>query len=304
METELTDEEIAKLTPEQIVEIEENPKKAAEFRAQQDSTGTDKSEQAEQQGAANGADEAEAVVLNKSGKGIIPYEHHKQLRVENATLREQLQEQQRRMEELMQQRRDAQGDPEAERLADEAIEAQGKVIEEDMPELHSYFNAKMTRFERQLQALQKEREEAEKRQAEAIAEQVQEAKENNPYLIHWEANDPDAWREAETQDQLLRYSPEWANRSFADRFEEVVRRVQSILPSASKPNTPDRIEASAKAKLEAAPARKPTTLSDIHGGANPLSEREKLENLSPHDLTAKLLQIPARTAAAMRADLD
>src|SRR5687768_1345746 len=121
MDTQLTDEQIANLTPEQITDLEEGRLKASEIAGKQD-TKTDKSEQEEQQGAANGADDEEKVVLNKSGKGIIPYAQHKQLRIENATLRQQLEEQKARMEELAQQRRDAEGDPEAERLADEAIE--------------------------------------------------------------------------------------------------------------------------------------------------------------------------------------
>jgi hypothetical protein len=50
--------------------------------------------------------------------------------------------------------------------------------------------------------------------------------------------------------------------------------------------------------------RKPVTLSDIQGGANPASEREQLENLSPFELAQKLMKMPTHQAAALRAELD
>ena len=48
----------------------------------------------------------EPVVLNRSGKGIIPYEKHKALRVENSTLREQLDAAKSRLEELQRQEKE------------------------------------------------------------------------------------------------------------------------------------------------------------------------------------------------------
>jgi hypothetical protein len=69
--------------------VENDPIKLAEILGTQ--AAKDNPEQAVTDSAANGGGEDdEPVVLNKSGKGIIPYEKHKQLRVENSTLREQL----------------------------------------------------------------------------------------------------------------------------------------------------------------------------------------------------------------------
>lgn len=69
----------------------------------------------------------------------------------------------------------------------------------------------------------------------SVEEQVARAKENNPDLVHWESNDEKAWDEAMKQDEILRTTSTWANKPFAARFAEVVRRVRAILPEASTP---------------------------------------------------------------------
>jgi hypothetical protein len=79
------------------------------------------------------------------------------------------------------------------------------------------------------------------------------------------------------------------------------------MPDASAPekaDEPEQTKAKAEAKLKAAPARKPTTLSDIQGGANPASESEQLQNLSPLELVKKLTSMPEHKARALRAEFD
>jgi hypothetical protein len=311
---ELTDEQIAKLTPEQITELENNPDKVDEILAGQTAT-NDKPKQ-EGEDAANGAgkDEEEPVVLNKSGKGVIPYEKHKELRVENATLKEQLQSSQAKLEELLKAKDDAKGDEVATEEADKALAAHLDVLKEDMPELHQLISAvidgnkrQAAKLEKALAELERDKEESKRVSQQTVAEQVAEAKDNNPDLVHWETSDPEAWDEAMKQDEILRTTTKWREKSFAERFDEVVRRVRAVMPEASVPNKPKsatQIAADAKAKLEKAPARQPTTLSDVPGGADPASESEKFANLSPFELTQKLMKMPASTAAALRADLD
>ena len=92
----LTDEQVANLTPEQIEMLENDPGKLSEIlgiqeapkEAQEeapDETTEDQPKREAQQSALDdthgSGDEEEPVVLNKSGKGIIPYEKHKALRV-------------------------------------------------------------------------------------------------------------------------------------------------------------------------------------------------------------------------------
>jgi hypothetical protein len=314
----LTDEQIANLTREQIEMLENDPDRLVEVPGVRHLPGETGNEilELEEEGselaAGSSPGEHEPVVLNKSGKGIIPYEKHKQLRVENSALREQLQAAQTRLDELLAKKDEAKGADIA--LADDAITKHLEVLKQDMPELHQVINAVLEgsrkqgeKLEKTLDELKREKEESERANELSVAEQVAEAKDNNPDLVHWEINDPEAWDEALKQDEILRTNGKWVNKPYAERFDEVVRRVKAIMPVATAPKKavdPEKIKADAKAKLDAAPVRKPTTLSDIQGGANPASERERLENLSPFELTQKLMKMPPHQSAALRAELE
>ena len=321
----LTDEQIANLMPEQIEMLENDPDRLAEILGKQ--TAKDEPVQEEKHsapnvtisGAAPGAGEDEPVVLNKSGKGVIPYEKHKELRVQNSVLREQLQAAQlenskaaEELDVLLKQKESATGTDAA--AADQAIDEHLELIRKNMPELHQAISAVLEgsrrqgeKLEKTLDELKREREESLRANQLSIEEQVAEAKDNNLNLTHWESNDPEAWDEALKQDEILRTSRKWSEKPYAERFDEVVRRVKAIMPEVSMPQKqadPEKTKADAEARLSSAPARKPTTLSDIQGGANPASEREQIDNLSPHELVGRLMKMPSHKAAALRAELD
>lgn len=315
----LTDEQIANLTPEQIEILENDPERLAEILGTKEAPEEEAHEKPKPEagddvpgGTNSDAGEDEPVVLNKSGKGVIPYKKHKELRVENSALREQLQSAQSKVEELLKQKENANGTDIA--VADDAIKAHLEVLKEDRPALHEVISAVLEgsrkqgeKLEQTLQELKREKEESERVSQLDVAEQVAEAKDNNPDLVHWESSDPEAWDEALKQDEILRTNAKWAAKPFTERFQEVVRRVRAIMPEASAPKKtadPEKTKADAKAKLETAPVRRPVTLSDIQGGANPASEREQLENLSPFELAQKLMKMPTHQAAALRAELD
>lgn len=326
----LTDEQVANLTPEQIEILENDPGRLGEILGAQEApkeapeeTAGDQLKREAQQSAPEAApvdgDEDEPLVLNKSGKGIIPYEKHKALRVENSVLREQLQAARAtrsKLEELMKQKDEATSKTDMAE-ADHAIARHLETLKDDMPELHQVISAVLEGGRKQSEKLEqtleelkrereKEREESERMEQLSVAEQVAEAKDNNPDLVHWESSDPEAWDEALRQDEILRTNSKWANKPYGERFDEVVRRVKAIMPEASLPQKqpdPETIKAEAKVKLEKAPARKPTTLSDIHGGALATASDE-IGAMSPHELTRKLMSMPAHKAAALRAELD
>lgn len=324
METDqLKDEAIANpkpnLAPEEIGSLENDPARIAPVLDEQ--TAKDEPELEEQQSVANDAGEDEPIVRTKNGKGIIPYEKHKALRVENSALREQLQaarlenrEAVEKLEALMKQKDEAQGMDGG--VTDEALARHLETLKKDMPEVHQVITAVFEgsrkqgeKLEKTLDELRREREESARARQLTVEEQVAEAKDNNPDLVHWETTDPEAWEEALRQDEILRTTSAWAGRPYAERFEEVVRRVRALIPEAPSPMKkekpdPEQTKAHAKARLDAATARKPITLSDIQGGANPASEREQMENLSPHELAKRLLQMPSHKAAALRAELD
>jgi hypothetical protein len=321
----LTDEQVANLTPEQIEMLENDPSKLAEIlgiqeapkQAPEESTGGLPKQESRQSAldAPTDGDEDEPVVLNKSGKGIIPYEKHKALRVENSVLREQLQAAQAarsKLEDLMKQKDEARSKTDVAE-ADDAIARHLETLKDDMPELHQVISAVLEgsrkqgeKLEQTLEELKREKEESGRMTQLSVAEQVAEAKDDNPDLVHWESSDPEAWDEALKQDEILRTSSKWTDKSYAERFDEVVRRVRAIMPEASSPRKqpdPETIKAEAKAKLEKAPARKPTTLSDIPGGA-PATVSDEISAMSPHELARKLMSMPAHKAAALRAELD
>lgn len=338
---ELTDEQIASLTPEEITEIESNPDSATEILARKGKAEQpeDEPEQEEDESAANGAGEDEGepeeehgegdekepepVILTKDGKRTIPYEKLKELRVQNAELRDKLQSlqsTQTELESLRKQQAQAKT-PERRKEIQEQLVEKIKVLKEDFPDIGSAVDSinemyselsKQIEEDRLLAKKKAEEEEAAKKRVEEeqkriIDEQVQEAKENNPDLTHWEAHDEDAWREAMLQDQVLLQNPKWAKKSLDERFVEVVKRVRAVMPEASEPPSAEpstKTKEKAKANLDKAVERKPTTLSDIKGGGNPASEREQLENLSPIELAQKLMKMPDHVAAALRAELD
>lgn len=322
----LTDEQIAALTPEQIEMIENDPSKLADIMDAQKASGEapdgTTGDQTNREGQPDAPDtsidisEEEPVVLTKSGKGTIPYEKHKALRVENSALREQLQSAQSKLEDLLKQRDEAESKADVSQ-ADEAIARHMEMLKGNMPELHQVISAVLEgsrkqgeKLEKTLEELKREREserkESERARQLSVAEQIAEAKDNNPDLVYWESNDLEAWDEALKQDEILRTSSKWTQKSYAERFDEVVRRVRAIMPEASLPekqSDPEEIKAEAKAKLEKAPARKPTTLSDIQGGA-PATVSDEISAMSPHELARKLMSMPAHKAAALRAELD
>jgi hypothetical protein len=314
MGMELTDEQIANLSGEQIEALEKDESKLDEILAAQ--TANAEPKQAVKDGAANGAgDDEEPVVLTKNGKGVIPYEKHKELRVENAALRQQLEDATKKMDGLLNVKTEAEGDPEATALADADIARHLEVLKQDMPELHQVIQAVLDgsrkqgeKLEKTLAELKGEKEQSERQQQLSVAEQVAEAKDNNPDLVHWETNDPEAWDEALKQDEILRTNAKWINKPYAERFDEVVRRVKAVNADVSTPNskaaTAAKARAEAQAKVAAAPTRKPTTLSDLQGGGNLLSEQEMVANMAPHELLDALMKMPGHKAAALRADLD
>lgn len=333
----LTDEQIRNLTPEQITEIEKNPEAIDKYLADQKEateTSEDEPEQEEDSQetdediAANGEgedeeDEKEPVVLTKNGKGTIPYEKHKELRVENATLKQQLEDLKKAQADLksLAEKKESARTPERraeiqKRLADRIAKAKEDFPDvgdplSDISDLITDLSAELAEEKANNRAKAEKAEAEKKRQEEeqqrVINEKVQEAKENNPDLVYWEEHDEDAWKEAMLQDQVLLQNPKWANKSYEERFVEVVKRVRAVMPEATEPPNAEpsaKTKEKAKAKLEKAPAKKPTTLSDIKGGGNPISEKEQLENLHPHELARKLMQMPAHKAAAMRSELD
>jgi hypothetical protein len=119
--------------------------------------------------------------------------------------------------------------------------------------------------------------------------QVQEVVDGVPDLLAWQ-HDPDQGRFqlAIQVDTLLQSHPAWASKSFAERAQEVVRRVSAELPAQPAANRPDPA-----AVLAAVPRQTPDTLSHLGGGGGKQPEAPALQRymgMSDDAIVADLLR--------------
>lgn len=116
-------------------------------------------------------------------------------------------------------------------------------------------------------------------------------------------HDPDqaAFKLAVQTDALLREHPKWADKPLAERLAECARRVKAELgapaaspapqPPAPQPAPAPTARRAPAAAVADAPVAKPTTLSDIAGGAAPTTESPGLSQflkMSNEDIMAAL----------------
>ena len=119
---------------------------------------------------------------------------------------------------------------------------------------------------------------------------MQEVVDDIPELLNWQ-NDKDQskFELAVASDSLLLTMPKWRAVSQAERFAEVVRRVNA----ESDPQTTDtKPRANVKDSIASATRVKPNTLSDIGSGGNiqkPASNLSRFEQMSDQDIENELL---------------
>ena len=97
--------------------------------------------------------------------------------------------------------------------------------------------------------------------------QVEFAKQSNPDLLRWESSDPDRWSLAVEIDTALREQPDYANKTMAERFADVVQLVKretgEPVTSKSQPASPFAERAQAiVARQQQDSAGIPKTLTD------------------------------------------
>lgn len=353
----LTHAQLTSLTGPQIEEIEANPEKLDEILAQNgttdkedttsntDTTSTDTSKQEGKDSAANGVDdqvttdkEDDPVVLNKSGKGTIPYATHAGLRQDKAKLTEDNQTLTTQNETLTKERDEAvaksetlaQAKVDAEATgtsadiakADKEFETYMESLKEDFPEQHAMFSHLLSENKRLETSLSEKIEATTETAKKAVTEenqrlsledlqvQADEAIENNSDLAHWKEHDPVAYAEAGRQDNALRNDPDWRDKTFEERYVEAVRVTRFKLPNASIPKLTEAETAAANKKVATEKVgktteRQITTLSDIKGASGvSLSKQEELDNMDGLDLTAKILAMSPEDQAKFRSEGD
>jgi hypothetical protein len=257
-------------------------------------------------------------IATQGGDGIIPYsvlrgarDQVNQLQAQNADL-------QRQFEELRQQIEAARTEDTATtqraptittadiEITDEAVakafeRAQGQSIQDFIEEYGEdqaklFINPLRENLRENL-ALRQEltsiaeqlRSQRESEEARAI-DTVQGAIDAIPTLADWQQNNRVMWRAAIGADQELKQDPDWADKSYHERFTEVVRRLGGPVDveTADTPDDKQTTDAKAAAVLAEASKKKPavpTSLSSVPGGAPPAETlRDKAEGMTPAEL--------------------
>ena len=197
---------------------------------------------------------------------------------------------------------------EASTLSEDSIEA----MAQEFPEIGKVLKAlseKTRSLDEQLaKVAEAENARIDKEQKRAFDE-VQEAIDANPTLRYWQTENPQLWGEAVKLDEMIKANPMSQSQTLSERFEKVVASIEAIygkaeLPDAYKPpKAPDtsieQVAAKAKAAVEKVGSFKPKTLSDMPGGATPpTTERERIENMAPHELQRLMESMDADQMAA------
>ncbi len=252
-------------------------------------------------------------ILAKDGKNVIPYSQLECARPRAAAAEALARDQAAELATL----RASKAAPETVADADVLTEEELSALEADSPTLARTLRAQQAA----IRSLRETVEGVKTRQASDVASQeaevkseIQTAIDANSTLATWQTSeDQTMWDRASGFDKLLRAMPEYANVSFADRFEKVVEMTQSALgiapATAPAPQedqlTPAQIKAAAAAKVaQATKGRKPVSLSDIPGGAPPVvDERQKVEEMSTVSLGQMFLGMTEEQRVAYLASL-
>lgn len=247
-------------------------------------------------------------VLAKDGKNVIPYSQLESAR-NRATAAEQISAQ--RAEQIAAlEAQIAAGVKPADVKVDEvqilsedelaALEADSPTLAKVLRSQQTYMQAtakQMAELKGTVTQLNNRAEREAATEQDTVKSEVQLAIDANPMLAEWQtAEDQTMWERASALDKTIRAMPEYANKSFAERFEKVVQMTQAafdVAPArepAAQPSAAE-VKAAAKARLDAANKKAvPKSLSDIPGGAPPaVDERGRVEEMSVAEIGNKFL---------------
>lgn len=262
-------------------------------------------------------------VATKDGKGTIPYsvlkgarERASQTEAQNDVLRKQIDELTQRVDSSTPAAAVAASTDEVDgQIA--AMQAKAEQLKDEFPELAELMTGQigMLVATRQQLAEMQGQHAAERadREAEAqaqVAETIQEAIDGNPVLSDWKEKAGPEWQASVDMDAMLRTKPEWAEKTFSERFTKVVELVRVMNPEYAAvavdalPATP---ATSTATKPQATPSDKRppvNSLSDIPGGVPPAAgKREQLEELSGSALGNRFADMPMDQINAYLAEL-
>lgn len=236
-------------------------------------------------------------ILTRDGKHVIPYDvleaertGRQRVEQEALTLKQQLAEEQRKIDLLTSQIKQAGMTPdplpEDARISDEQIAK----IREDYPEMADA----LTLMARKYDYLQARIQEAQPAPQENPAIQAMNAV---PDLVEWQQSDPDRFAVAVHLDEKLQTDPAWKDKPLTERFAEVARRTRAAygeVPPAPvvEQDKSQKVLAAAADKVAKADAAAvlPDSPSDVgNTAAVPQDKFERLLAASHADAAAELM---------------
>lgn len=228
-------------------------------------------------------------VIAKDGKNFLPFAVLEKTRARNNELESIVKQQDEKLKALERGDTDA-GDANDALLSDEDLAD----VEREMPVLGKVLRAQQAQLnryaEREAEEARLEKEDEATAQK-TVQQQVEEAKAANPKIIEWETSNPVRYDKAFEIDQMLSAEPEWKGKPFAERFAEVVTRVQRHFGDkidqpvdGARPSAKELQERAARAVRDAGEAT-PGSLTDLPGGSPPgASAAEQLGSAHPVDV--------------------
>lgn len=216
-----------------------------------------------------------AGIASKNGKHVLPFHV---LQAE----RRRADEAARRAAELERELADLKAGKKPGGEAEELTEEEVVQMEQDFPEHGKKLRAI---FEKARQFEQSAR--AQPEQDADTSNPIQDAIDQIPLLVDWQATDPEKFARAQEIDDVLKKSPKWKDKPIHERFAHVAKTVaeeydipvdDEPAPSTSKPGNAQR--KTPEQAIANAPRAKPNTLSDFKGGTIPDPDT-RIDRLSP-----------------------
>lgn len=238
-------------------------------------------------------------ILTKDGKHTIPYDELEKARNEARLSKEEMRNAKSMIDDLMAKQEemtrriewsdrqlkkagiDATQPPENIQLTDEQLEE----MEENYGELGTVIRSLYTqnqKLARTVQARQDSDQDSSAQADTSARNEVNAAIDRNADLRKWQAGDQERFSQAVTIDERLRRDPKWVNKTFDERFTEVVRLTKAAFgdtdsPARNQQQRKDVEKEAAKAISNATPST-PDSLSDFNS-SNADSEKTLTQRL-------------------------
>lgn len=266
-----------------------------------------------------------AGVLAKDGQHVIPHYVLENTRKSERQYRELAEQQQAELDRLKAELASARekagetGDVDTTDMDAEELQEAIAKMKSDFPEFGKFAEVLTKKVSTLVEVTKGVRERAEAdaaQERDTVADRVQAAIDANPTLLHWQHHDEAAFEAAVATDKFLRGLPAWKDKSYEERFSEVVDRVKRDYPGVSLPtptqqtqgqdgkgNKPGAKGASDKdiqAALAKATPGGPESLGDLPGGVDPSTDdfsnasavqlEEQFQKMTPEQIEARIFR--------------